>query len=85
MPIPNTTQAVNETKQRKDALRCIIEDFAPFCMSCSVEYAEFCGKRSLFYQLRKRAKEAGLIFDYYENSRGFHICLTTRDLSDYSY
>ena len=23
--------------------------------------------------------------DYYENSRGYHICLTTRDLSDYSY
>ena len=85
MKRPTTTLAVTETQQRKQALKQIVTDYAPQCTSHSVEYAEFCGDLPLHRRLRRRAKEAGLIFEYYENSRGFHICLMTRDLSDYSY
>ena len=85
MKRPTTTLAVTETQQRKQALKEIATEYAPQCTSRSVEYAEFHGDLPLYRRLRRRAKEAGLIFEYYENSRGFHICLMTRDLSDYSY
>ncbi len=85
MKRPTTNIAVTETQLRKQALKQIAIDYAPQCVSRSIEYAEFCGDLPLYRRLRRRAKEAGLIFDYYENSRGFHICLMTRDLSDYSY
>ena len=85
MSKPNLTQALTETKQRKAVLKTIIAEYAPWCTGYGVEYADFKGDRVIFNRLRRRAKTEGLIFDYYENSRGFHICLMTRDLSDYSY